>query len=55
MDDLRLQPVDGLASPGSGAGVSGSPVSGNEVMAQGLQRSPSALSGPEAPSHLCAV
>lgn len=40
---------------GRGAGVSGSPESENEVMALGLQLSPSALSGPEAPSHLCAV
>lgn len=55
MDDLRLQSVEGLGIAGSGTGVSGSPGSENEVMAQGLQRSPSALSGPEAPSHLCAV
>lgn len=40
---------------GRGAGVSGSPDSENEVMALGLQLSPTALSGPEAPSHLCAV
>lgn len=43
------------ASGGPGIGGSGDGVGGNEVMAQGLQRSPSALPGPEAPSHLCAV
>ena len=52
MDDLRLQPLEGL---GVVLVLVGARAPGNEVMAQGLQRSPSALSGPEAPSHLCAV
>lgn len=42
-------------SPSSASGGLGSPGSENEVMALGLQRSPSSLLGPEAPSHLCAV
>lgn len=42
-------------SPSSASWGSGCPGSEDEVMALGLQRSPSALLGPEAPSHLCAV
>ncbi len=55
MNDLHLQPVEWLCFAGSGAGVSGSTDSENEVMALGLQRSPTTLLGLEAPSHLCAV